>query len=134
MANLRCGGGVTIGDMDYFVRPPTSAVELGSVACEAGAGGCPYVADYGGFGAVQDAASDKARCEGAAEAAAVVLCLFAFLAGDVSRMCAPPPLPGSAVAINVGAGQLEGHVPMVIVGRRWRIVDGTECLLRECWN
>ena len=120
--------------MDYFVRPPTGAVELGSVACEAGAGGCPCVADYGGDGAVQDAASDKAGCEGTAEAAAVVLCLFTFLAGDVSITRAQAPLPGGAVAIDVGAGQLEDHVPMVMEGQRWKIIDGTECFLRGCWN
>ena len=67
--------------MEYFVGPPASCVELSGVTREAGAGDYPCVADCGEDGAIQDAVSDEAGCEGAAEAAVVVLYLFAFLTG-----------------------------------------------------
>ena len=82
-ADLRCGGGGAVGDMEDFGGAPAGGGKVGGVTCEAGAGGFTRVADRGRYGAIEYAALDEAGCERAVEAVTEMLRLFTFLAGCV---------------------------------------------------
>ena len=92
---------------------PRSA-EKGAVAAESSARRGAGVAYRGGGSAFEYTAFEEASGERAIQTAAVAFCVFASLSG-CRRLCAQAAAPGSAVAVDMRAQQLEDHATFEVV-------------------